>query len=184
MTNPLYGPEGAAYVFAPQKGADEAMVERLDAGLKNFAEVVKQYNGEDIATLSGAGAAGGLGGGFKALLGARLERGVDMVLEAIRFADIIKECDLVVTGEGRLDCQTLMGKTPNGVLQMAKSQGIPCVAIGGMIEKCKELEQSGFAVMLSVTPENMPLAQAMQREVAMANVERAAEQIARLLSCK
>ena len=184
VTNPLYGPEGAAYVFAPQKGADEAMVERLDAGLKNFAEVVKRYNGEDMATLSGAGAAGGLGGGFKALLGAHLERGVDMVLEAIRFADIIKECDLVVTGEGRLDCQTMMGKTPSGVLQMAKSQGIPCVAIGGAIEKCKELEQSGFAIMLSVTPENIPLAQAMQREVAMANVERAAEQIARLLSCK
>lgn len=184
VTNPLYGPEGAAYVFAPQKGADEAIVERLDAGLKNFAEVVKRYNGEDIAFLSGAGAAGGLGGGFKALLGAHLERGVDMVLEAIRFADIIKECDLVVTGEGRLDCQTMMGKTPSGVLQMAKSQGIPCVAIGGAIEKCKELEQSGFAIMLSVSPEDMPLAQAMQREVAMANVERAAEQIARLLSCK
>ena len=184
VTNPLYGPEGAAYVFAPQKGADEAMVERLDAGLKNFAEVVKRYNGEDIATLSGAGAAGGLGGGFKALLGAHMERGVDMVLEAIRFADIIKRCDLVVTGEGRLDSQTMMGKTPSGVLQMAKSQGIPCVAIGGAIEKCKELEQSGFAVMLSVTPEDMPLAQAMRREVAMANVERAAEQIARLLSCK
>ena len=184
VTNPLYGPEGAAYVFAPQKGADEAMVERLDAGLKSFAEVVKQYNGEDMATLSGAGAAGGLGGGFKALLGAHLERGVDMVLETIRFADIIKECDLVVTGEGRLDRQTMMGKTPSGVLQMAKSQSIPCVAIGGAIEECKELEQSGFAVMLSVTPEDMPLAQAMRREVAMANVERAAEQIARLLSCK
>lgn len=184
VTNPLYGPEGAAYVFAPQKGADEAMVERLDAGLKNFAEVVKWYNGEDIAFLSGAGAAGGLGGGFKALLGAHLERGVDMVLEAIRFADIIKECDLVVTGEGRLDRQTMMGKTPSGVLQKAKSEGIPCVAIGGAIEESKELEQSGFAVMLSVTPEDMPLAQAMRREVAMANVERAAEQIARLLSCK
>ena len=184
VTNPLYGPEGAAYVFAPQKGADEAMVERLDAGLKSFADVVKQYNGEDMATLSGAGAAGGLGGGFKALLGAHLERGVDMVLEAIRFADIIKGCDLVVTGEGRLDRQTMMGKTPSGVLQMAKSQGITCVAIGGAIEECKELEQSGFAVMLSVTPEDMPLAQAMRREVAMANVERVAEQIARLLSCK
>ena len=160
------------------------MVERLDAGLRNFAEVVKRYNGEDIATLRGAGAAGGLGGGIKALLGARLERGVDMVLEAIHFDDIIKECDLVVTGEGRLDSQTMMGKAPCGVLQAAKRQGVPCVAIGGEIEKCEELEQSGFAAMFSVTPEGMPLQQAMQREVAMANVERAAEQIARLLSCK
>ena len=184
VTSPLYGPEGAAYVFAPQKGADEAMVERLDAGLRNFAEVVKRYNGEDIATLRGAGAAGGVGGGLKALLGARLEQGVDMVLEAIRFDDIIKECDLVVTGEGRLDSQTMMGKAPCGVLQAAKRQGVPCVAIGGAIEKCEELEQSGFAAMFSVTPEDMPLQQAMQRAVAMANVERAAEQIARLLSCK
>ena len=184
VTNPLYGPEGAAYVFAPQKGADEAMVERLDAGLRNFAEVVKRYNGEDIATLRGAGAAGGVGGGLKALLGARLEQGVDMVLEAIRFDDIIKECNLVVTGEGRLDSQTMMGKAPCGVLQAAKRQGVPCVAIGGAIEKCEELEQSGFAAMFSVTPEDMPLQQAMQRAVAMANVERAAEQIARLLSCK
>ena len=184
VTNPLYGPEGAAYVFAPQKGADEAMVERLDAGLRNFAEVVKRYNGEDIATLRGAGAAGGVGGGLKALLGARLERGVDMVLEAIHFDDIIKECNLVVTGEGRLDNQTMMGKAPCGVLQAAKRQGVPCVAIGGAIEKCEELEQSGFAAMFSVTPEDMPLQQAMQRAVAMANVERAAEQIARLLSCK
>ena len=184
VTSPLYGPEGAAYVFAPQKGADEAMVERLDAGLRNFAEVVKRYNGEGIATLRGAGAAGGVGGGLKALLGARLERGVDMVLEAIRFDDIIKECDLVVTGEGRLDNQTMMGKAPCGVLQAAKRQGIPCVVIGGTIEKCEELEQSGFAAMFSVTPEDMPLQQAMQRAVAMANVERAAEQIARLLSCK
>ena len=184
VTSPLYGPEGAAYVFALQKGADEAMVERLDAGLRNFAEVVKRYNGEDIATLRGAGAAGGVGGGLKALLGARLEQGVDMVLEAIRFDDIIKECDLVVTGEGRLDSQTMMGKAPCGVLQAAKRQGVPCVAIGGAIEKCEELEQSGFAAMFSVTPEDMPLQQAMQRAVAMANVERAAEQIARLLSCK
>lgn len=184
VTNPLYGPEGAAYVFAPQKGADEAMVERLDTGLRNFAEVVKWYNSEDIATLRGAGAAGGLGGGFKALLGARLERGVDMVLEAIHFEDIIKGCDLVVTGEGRLDSQTMMGKAPYGVLQASKRQGVPCVAIGGTIVECKELERSGFRLMLPVTPEGMPLVRAMQREVAMANVERAAEQIARLLSCK
>ena len=134
--------------------------------------------------MRGAGAAGGVGGGLKALLGARLEQGVDMVLEAIRFDDIIKECDLVVTGEGRLDSQTMMGKAPCGVLQAAKRQGVPCVAIGGAIEKCEELEQSGFAAMFSVTPEDMPLQQAMQRAVAMANVERAAEQIARLLSCK
>lgn len=182
VTNPLYGPRGAAYVFAPQKGADEAMVERLDAGLRNFAEAVERYNGERIATLPGAGAAGGLGGGFKALLGARLERGVEMVLGAMRFDDIIADCDLVITGEGRLDAQTVMGKTPSGVLCAAQRRNIPCVAIGGAVAQCKELEESGFAAILPIVSGPILLEQAMQRDVAMANVERTAEQVMRLLN--
>lgn len=182
VTNPLYGPRGAAYVFAPQKGADEAMVERLDGGLKNFAEAVKRYNGEDISALPGAGAAGGLGGGFKALLGARLERGVEMVLGAIHFDDIIADCDLVISGEGRLDAQTVMGKTPSGVLRAAQRHNIPCVAIGGAVAQCKELEESGFAAILPIVSGPMPLELAMQREVAVANVERTAEQIMKLLN--
>ena len=181
VTNPLYGPNGAAYIFAPQKGADAAMVERLDAGLRNFAEVVKQCNGERIASLSGAGAAGGLGGGFKALLGAHLERGIEMVLSAMHFDEIIAGSDLVVTGEGRLDSQTVMGKAPSGVLQAAKRQGIPCVAIGGAVAMCEELATSDFVAMLPIVPAPMPLEQAMQHDVAWANVERTATQIARLL---
>ena len=184
VTNPLYGPEGAAYVFAPQKGADAAMVEQLDGGLRNFAEVVKRYNGEDVASLQGAGAAGGLGGGFKALLGARLERGIEMVLGAMRFDDIIAGSDLVVTGEGRLDSQTVMGKTPSGVLRAACKQGIPCVAIGGAIEYCKELAESDFAAMFPVVSGPVSLERAMQRDVAEANVERTATQIARVLKIK
>ncbi len=184
VTNPLYGPEGAAYVFAPQKGADAAMVEQLDEGLRNFAEVVKRYNGEDIASLQGAGAAGGLGGGFKALLGARLERGIEMVLGAMRFDDIIKGSDLVVTGEGRLDGQTVMGKAPSGVLCAACKQGIPCIAIGGAVEYCKELAESDFAAMFPVVSGPMPLERAMQQDVAAANVERTAVQIAKLLKIK
>ena len=184
VTNPLYGPEGAAYVFAPQKGADAAMVEQLDGGLRNFAEVVKRYNGEDVASLQGAGAAGGLGGGFKALLGARLERGIEMVLSAMRFDDIIAGSDLVVTGEGRLDSQTVMGKTPSGVLRAACKQGIPCIAIGGAIEYCKELAESDFAAMFPVVSGPMSLERAMQKDVAEANVERTATQIARVLKIR
>ncbi|MBR5138308.1 MAG: glycerate kinase [Alistipes sp.] len=184
VTNPLYGPEGAAYVFAPQKGADAAMVEQLDGGLRNFAEVVKRYNGEDVASLPGAGAAGGLGGGFKALLGARLERGIEMVLSAMHFDDIIAGSDLVVTGEGRLDSQTVMGKTPSGVLRAACKQGIPCIAIGGAIEYCKELAESDFAAMFPVVSGPMPLERAMQKDVAEANVERTATQIARVLKIR
>ena len=184
VTNPLYGPEGAAYVFAPQKGADAAMVEQLDGGLRNFAEVVRRYNGEDVASLQGAGAAGGLGGGFKALLGARLERGIEMVLSAMRFDDIIAGSDLVVTGEGRLDSQTVMGKTPSGVLRAACKQGIPCIAIGGAIEYCKELAESDFAAMFPVVSGPMSLERAMQKDVAEANVERTATQIARVLKIR
>ena len=181
VTNPLYGPAGAAYVFAPQKGADAAMVERLDVGLRNFAEVVKRYNGERIAALPGAGAAGGLGGGFKALLGARLERGIEMVLTAMQFDKIIEGSDLVVTGEGRLDRQTVMGKAPSGVLRMARKMNIPCVAIGGAVEMCDELAESDFVAMLPILSAPMSLELAMEAEVAKANVERTATQIARLL---
>lgn len=181
VTNPLYGPAGAAYVFAPQKGADAAMVERLDVGLRNFAEVVKRYNGERIAALPGAGAAGGLGGGFKALLGARLERGIEMVLTAMQFDKIIEGSDLVVTGEGRLDRQTVMGKAPSGVLRMARKMNIPCVAIGGAVEMCDELAKSDFVAMLPILSAPMSLERAMEAEVAKANVERTATQIARLL---
>jgi glycerate kinase len=181
VTNPLYGPAGAAYVFAPQKGADAAMVERLDVGLRNFAEVVKRYNGERIAALPGAGAAGGLGGGFKALLGARLDRGIEMVLTAMQFDKIIEGSDLVVTGEGRLDRQTVMGKAPSGVLRMARKMNIPCVAIGGAVEMCDELAMSDFVAMLPILSAPMSLERAMEAEVAKANVERTATQIARLL---
>ena len=181
VTNPLYGPAGAAYVFAPQKGADAAMVERLDVGLRNFAEVVKRYNGERIAALPGAGSAGGLGGGFKALLGARLERGIEMVLTAMQFDKIIEGSDLVVTGEGRLDRQTVMGKAPSGVLRMARKMNIPCVAIGGAVEMCDELAESDFVAMLPILSAPMSLERAMEAAVAKANVERTAMQIARLL---
>lgn len=178
VTNPLYGEPGAAYVFAPQKGADAAMVERLDLGLRNFAEVVKRYNGVDIASLAGAGAAGGLGGGFVGMLNARLERGVDMVLGAIRFDEIIKDCDLVITGEGRLDAQTLMGKAPSGVLRFAQMYDIPVIAIGGAVVECDSLRQSGFADIVAVESGDISLQEAMRPDIATRNLERTAAMIA------
>ena len=181
VTNPLYGERGAAHVFARQKGADEAMVERLDWGLRNFADVVKRHSGVDIATMEGAGAAGGLGGGFVGLLGARLVRGVDMVLQAIRFDEIIKGCDLVITGEGCLDAQTFMGKAPSGVLRVAQMQGIPVVAIGGTVVECDELKQSGFAAIIPVENDGVSLKEAMRPDVAARNIERTAARIAEIL---
>lgn len=178
VTNPLYGPNGAAHVYAPQKGATPQMVEQLDCGLRNFARVVKEYNGCDVALLEGAGAAGGLGAGFVGILGAKLQRGIDMVLGALRFEQVMRGSDLVFTGEGCVDFQTVMGKAPSGVLKVATAQGVPVVAIGGCVRWCDELRNSDFADIVAATPEGMPLEEAMLREVAMANVSRAAEKIA------
>lgn len=170
VTNPFCGPQGAAYVFAPQKGADLQMVERLDKGMWHFAEIIKQYNKVDVTHLSGAGAAGGLGGAFSALLGAQLCQGVELVLDALHFEELLKGCDLVVTGEGRIDRQTLMGKAPMGILKAATRRGIPVIAIGGSVERCPELEHSGFSSILSINEEGLPLHLAMRPEVAKEHV--------------
>jgi glycerate kinase len=178
VTNPLYGKQGAAYVFAPQKGADATMVEQLDRGLRNFAEVVQRHNGASIGETEGAGAAGGLGGGIMALLDGRLVRGVELVLSEMAFDRIIADCDLVITGEGKLDYQTIMGKTPSGVLAAAKRQDIPVIAIGGAVEWCDELRGSGFAAIECVTPEGMDKKEAMTSAIAKENVRNAARRIA------
>ena len=170
---PLYGPTGAAYVFAPQKGADPAMVERRDNGLKHFSEVAFNSLGaaDDYAKSPGAGAAGGLGFGFIAFLNARLERGIEMVLDAIGFDQLIEGASLVITGEGRVDTQTLTGKTPYGVLKRAMKQGIPVVAIGGSVTLDQQAAlEAGFAGVYAVTPAGMPLETAMQPSVASENI--------------
>lgn len=172
VTNPFCGPQGAAYIFASQKGADRQMVEQLDRGMHHFAEVIREYNKVDVTNISGAGAAGGLGGAFSALLGARLCRGVELVLDALHFEELLTGCDLVVTGEGRIDHQTLMGKAPMGVLKAATHQAIPVIAIGGSIEQSPELEQSGFSSILSINEEELPLHLAMRPDVARENVRR------------
>ena len=168
---PLYGPDGAAYVFAPQKGADNEMVEALDMGLRHFAEVSAFATGCDSSSLEGSGAAGGLGYAFRQFLGASLERGVEMVLDAIHFDELLNGADLVITGEGRVDSQTLTGKTPYGVARRALRQGIPVVAIGGSVTLDKSQAQlAGFKDVLQVTPVRMPLQEAMKPEVAAENI--------------
>lgn len=168
---PLYGPDGAAYVFAPQKGADNEMVEALDMGLRHFAEVSAFATGCDSSSLEGSGAAGGLGYAFRQFLGASLERGVEMVLDAIHFDELLNGADLVITGEGRVDSQTLTGKTPYGVALRALRQGIPVVAIGGSVTLDKSQAQlAGFKDVLQVTPVGMSLQEAMKPEVAAENI--------------
>lgn len=179
VDNPLYGEHGAAYVYAPQKGADEAMVIRLDEGLRNYGEVLAAYCGRDVSQVSGAGAAGGVGAALVAVVGARLERGIDMLLEAIAFEDTIRGCDLVVTGEGRIDSQTLCGKVPMGILNAAKRHALPVVAIGGSVEHSDALYRAGFCDIVALTDGSTPLSEAMRKDVTTLNIERAAEYVAR-----
>ena len=177
VDSPFCGPSGAAYVFSPQKGADPQMVAELDAGMEHLAEVIVRTTGKDIRNIPGAGAAGGLGGGFLAFLNSRLERGIEMVLDAIAFDDIIRGSDLVITGEGRVDSQTLTGKTPYGIMKRAQKQNIRTVAIGGSVKLGDDDDVSGFDSIWPVTPEGMPLEEAMKAETASENVRETVKKI-------
>ena len=174
VDNPLCGERGAAKVYAPQKGADEAMVERLDRALRHYSSVV----GRKWADVAGAGAAGGVGYGVLALLGAKPQSGIELVLNVINFKSLIAGSDLVVTGEGRIDNQTLMGKAPSGVLRYAEEQGIPCIAVGGGVRLSEELRLSPFRAIYAATPHDMPLEEAMRSETAYANLRATAVRIA------
>ena len=180
VNNPFSGENGAAFVYARQKGADDAMIHQLDKGLKHFASVILSSKGKDIDAIPGAGAAGGLGGGFLAFLPATLKPGVQMVLDALDFDSRIKGADLIITGEGKLDRQTGMGKTPSGILEAGKRQHIPVVAIGGTVEETEALLHQGFLAVFSIQPGPVSLEQAMDKSFAFRQVEQIVEQIIRL----
>ena len=173
--NPFCGATGAAYVFAPQKGADETMVQELDRGLKQVAQVIHECTGTDITLSPGAGAAGGMGGGLQAFLNCRLQPGIELLLDALHFDEVIADADLI-TGEGRADRQTLMGKVPHGILKRAQSQNVPVLLLVGRVEDADVLEAAGFLEVGSITPPDMPLAEAMRPEVARANLASAVAQ--------
>lgn len=134
VDNPLYGKEGAAYIYAPQKGADEEMVKVLDDNLRLYASKVKEYLNLDVQLLEGAGAAGGLGAGLVAFLGAKLRSGIDIVLDNANFENEIKDADLIITGEGKIDSQSVRGKVPIGVAKRSKKYNVPVMAIVGWID--------------------------------------------------
>ena len=138
IDNPLYGENGAAYVFAPQKGADQEKVELLDRNLRRFARTVQNSLGVDISGIKGAGAAGGAGAGAYAFFGAELQRGIDAFLDIVRFEEMIKGCDCIFTGEGRLDAQSLGGKAAVGIARRAKTFGVPVIAVTGTFEGSAE----------------------------------------------
>ena len=175
VDNPLYGERGAAWVYAPQKGATKAMVEALDEGMRCFSATV----GGDYHNVAGAGAAGGVGYALMALLGATLKPGIELVLDTVGFDALLGDAQIVITGEGRIDRQTLMGKGPSGVLRRAMLRGVPVMALGGRVEWCEELENSGFERIYEATPEGMALDVAMQQKTAQQNICHAAMRIAR-----
>ncbi len=183
VTAPFYGPDGAAYMFARQKGADEAMTERLDAGLRNFATVIARSGLRAVDNVPGAGAAGGLGGAFLSFLNARLRPGAGLVLDTIGFDRLLDGADLVITGEGQLDRQTCMGKAPYGVMQRARRRGIPVMAIGGAVEDASALNRAGFTAVLCVQQTTACLSEAMRPDTARANIATTVEQAIRL-SCR
>ena len=180
IDNPMYGPLGAACIFGPQKGADEAMVKRLDAGLRHLSGVLARDLGRDVSGLPGAGAAGGMGGGAAAFLQAQLRSGIEAVLDTVRFDERIEGADVIFTGEGRLDCQSLMGKVVGGVAQRAKRKGIPLVAVAGSIdENTGDIYTSGVSAAFSITRKPVPFREA--RKSSEENLAFAMDNILRLL---
>jgi len=151
VNNPLLGEMGAAYIYGPQKGADAIIIKKLDENLENFARVVEKSIGKKLENIAGAGAAGGLGYGLMAFLGARLESGIDLILEAARFEEKLVEADLVITGEGKLDEQSLMGKAVFGIASRCIKNNVPLVALAGTVSVSQEqLEKSGLTAAFSI----------------------------------
>lgn len=181
VDNPLTGRNGAAQVYGPQKGATPEMVKQLDAGLRSLAAVIKKDLGLSILKVPGSGAAGGLGGGLMAFLGGRLRPGVDIVIDSVKLAKRIKGCDLVITGEGRMDHQTAFGKTPAGVARVAKEQNLPVIAICGCLGKNPQVVHSiGIDAFFSALEENVCEEELPKRGPGM--LTNSAEQIGRLLA--
>ncbi len=183
VTNPLCGEKGASRVYGPQKGATEEMCQQLDEALRNYAEVIKRDLGIDVMEIPGAGAAGGLGAGLVAFLGAKPMSGIEMVSEAVGLTNYLKEVSLVFTGEGRMDSQTLFGKTVAGVTAKAKAFRIPVIAIvGELAGDYKEIHQHGIDAVVSIAPGPISLKKSL------ANAERliadATERALRLILIK
>ena len=177
VQNPFYGPNGAAHVYARQKGADDDMIATLDKGLRSFAQILQKETGKDIGPIPGSGAAGGMGGGMMALLNAELKSGADLLLDVCHFKERIADASLIITGEGKIDRQSLMGKIPGKILQAGQAEGIPVIALAGCVEDEEALKAAGFESIYAAKPKEMPLEEAIKKDVAMKNIESAAELI-------
>ena len=184
VQNPLIGKEGASYVFGPQKGATAEMVDQLDRNLKHFADLVEKQTGIRLHDMAGAGAAGGIGGAFQAFFPSKMSRGIDIVIEYTGLKEKLIGAECVFTGEGQMDDQTASGKTPMGVAQAAKREGIPVFALAGSVgQGIDVLYEHGITSVHSIINGPMALDVAMNRGAEL--LEQTAEQVTRTyMSCK
>lgn len=182
VDNPFSGPQGAAHIFAPQKGALPDDVLTLDEGLKQYASILKRDKQIDITSIPGAGAAGGMSGGLLPFLPATIKPGIETLLEALNFKEAIKDADLIITGEGKLDAQTSMGKALSGLLVAARDKQIPVVALAGQVEESVSLHQAGFTAFFSIQPGVISLEKALLKENTLKNLQQTVVQVVRLIN--
>ncbi|KNY25997.1 glycerate kinase [Pseudobacteroides cellulosolvens] len=180
IDNPMYGPTGAAYVFAPQKGADHEMVKLLDEGIKCLSQKIKKDLNRDVSKVPGSGAAGAMGAGMMAFFGSKLQLGIETVLDTVNFNSVITDADMIFTGEGRIDCQSLRGKVVIGVAKRAQKYNVPLVVIAGGADYDID-EIYNFGVTSIFTINRLPEAFETIRYKSMENMEFAVENILRLI---
>ena len=181
VDNPFYGPNGATYVFGPQKGANPEDLSRLDNNMKHLCEIYQASGLKDIGGIPGAGAAGGLGGGLMTV-GAIPSKGAELIFSILKFKDLFKDIDMLVTGEGSIDAQTLHGKAPFVAMRCAsENYSIPTVAVAGKVSDRDALIAAGFNEVICCTPSEMPVSEAMKPSVAIQNLESVGREIAHRL---
>ncbi|WP_158161894.1 glycerate kinase [Grimontia hollisae] len=181
VDNSLCGEQGASAVFGPQKGATPEMVQTLDANLSHYADIIKSVLGSDVKHRAGAGAAGGMGAALMGIFNADLRPGIDIVMDAVNLSEQLKDADLVITGEGRIDSQTIHGKTPIGVARCAKQYRLPVIGIAGCLSNdVSVVHEHGIDAVFSVVPRPLALTDALKEGAA--NVENMAANVARTLA--
>ena len=181
VENPLYGENGASLIYGFQKGGNKELLSQMDLWMKHYSELVKEYNPAANPEDPGSGAAGGLGFAFRSFLQGELKSGVSLILEETKLSEKMQGADLVITGEGRLDKQSAMGKAPIGVAKLAKEQGIPVIAFAGAVtEGAKACNQAGIDAYFPILREIITLEEAIEKENARRNLEDTVEQVIRL----
>lgn len=164
VRNPFTGPCGATYIYGPQKGASSEALALLEEGMQHFADVIKSDLGKDISDIAGAGAAGGLGGALCAFLNGEMKSGIQTMLDLVRFEELIKNADLIITGEGRADGQSAQGKVLWGIGTNAKKKGIPVIAVvGGMLPDAGQLYDCGITAIVPALNYAMPLSEVLNQ---------------------